>query len=216
MRWSFGASSTSRPALAALLSATVPLFGLPLAHRYLRAEPLTRRKIVGVLLGLLGVAVVFSGELGTGGPQAFAASAGIIVAALATAHASVLVKARGTHIEPAVLAGTQMLGGCLPLLIGGMLLEGSPLAFRWTPMALGALAYLTILGSVIAFLMYYWLIRHTSGYRRAHDSPGHSADCSAGGSRLRGRVDWVAHRAGWKRDHFGRGAGSPRGHKHKK
>jgi drug/metabolite transporter (DMT)-like permease len=148
--------------LAALLSATVPLFGLPLAHHYLRAEQLTRRKIVGVFLGLLGVAVVFSGELGTGGPRAFAASAGVIAAALATAHASVLVKARGTHIEPAVLAGAQMLGGCLPLLIAGMLLEGSPLAFRWTPMALGALAYLTILGSVIAFLMYYWLIRHTA------------------------------------------------------
>ena len=104
----------------------------------------------------------FPAELGTGGPRAFAASAGIIAAALATAHASVLVKSRGTHIEPAVLAGTQMLGGCLPLLIGGMLLEGSPLNFRWTPMALGALAYLTILGSVIAFLMYYWLIRHTA------------------------------------------------------
>jgi drug/metabolite transporter (DMT)-like permease len=29
-------------------------------------------------------------------------------------------------------------------------------------MALGALAYLTTLGSVIAFLMYYWLIRHTA------------------------------------------------------
>jgi len=148
--------------LAALLSATVPLFGLPLAHRYLSAEPLTRRKVLGVLLGLLGVAVVFSGELGTGGPRAFAASVGIIAAALATAHASVLVKARGTHIEPAVLAGTQMLGGCVPLLIGGMLLEGSPLGFRWTPMAIGALAYLTILGSVIAFLIYYWLIRHTT------------------------------------------------------
>ena len=58
--------------LAALLSATVPLFGLPLAHRYVKTEPLTRRKIVGVLLGLLGMAVVFSGELGTGGPLGWA------------------------------------------------------------------------------------------------------------------------------------------------
>src|SRR3954468_8178026 len=97
-------------------------------------------KSSGCAVGFAGVAVVFSGELGTGGPRAFAASVGIIAAALATAHASVLVKARGTHIEPAVLAGTQMFGGCVPLLIGGMLLEGSPLGFRWTPMAFGALA----------------------------------------------------------------------------
>jgi drug/metabolite transporter (DMT)-like permease len=148
--------------LAALLSATVPLFGLPLAHRYLSSEPLTGSKILGVLLGLTGIAVVFSGELGSGGPRALWASAGIIVAALATAHAGVLVKARGTHIEPAVLAGVQMAGGCVPLLIAGIALEGSPLRFHWTPMAIATLAYLTILGSVIAFLMYYWLIRHTA------------------------------------------------------
>ena len=147
--------------LAALLSATVPLFGLPLAHRYLSSEPLTWARVTGVLLGLMGVAVVFSGELSSGGPLALWASAGIILAALATAHAGVLVKARGTHIEPSVLAGIQMALGCVPLLVGGILVEGDPRSYHWTPVALGALAYLTILGSVIAFLMYYWLIRHT-------------------------------------------------------
>lgn len=147
--------------LAALLSATVPLFGLPLAHWYLASEPITWAKIAGILLGLVGVVIVFSGELGVGGPLALWASVGIIVAALATAHAGVLLKARGTHIEPSVLAGVQMAGGCIPLLLGGIALEGSPLEFHWTPLALASLAYLTVLGSVIAFLMYYWLIRHT-------------------------------------------------------
>ncbi len=147
--------------LAAVLSATVPLFGLPLAHRYLASEPLNRWKVAGVLLGVIGVGIVCSGQLGSGGPLAFWASLGIIFAALATAHAGVLIKAGGTHMEPSVLAGVQMAGGCLPLLLGGMLLEGNPLHFNWTPRAWAALGYLTILGSVIAFLMYYWLIRHT-------------------------------------------------------
>lgn len=147
--------------LAAVLSATVPLFGLPMAHRYLASEPLNRRKVAGVLLGVVGVAIVCSGQLGIGGPLAFWASLGIIFAALATAHAGVLIKARGTHMEPSVLAGVQMAGGCIPLLLGGALLEGNPFHFHWTPVAWGALAYLIILGSVVAFLMYYWLIRHT-------------------------------------------------------
>jgi len=146
--------------LAALLSATIPLFGLPLAHRYLPAEPLTWAKVTGVLVGMLGVAVVFSGELRSGGRFAAWASAGIIVAALATAQAGVLVKARGTHIEAATLAGVQMAFGCVPLLVVGVAVEGNPLSFHWTPLALGALAYLTLLGSVIAFMLYYWLIRH--------------------------------------------------------
>ena len=46
-------------------------------------------------------------------------------------------------------------------MIGGLALEGNPLQFHWTPLALASLAYLTLLGSVVAFLMYYWLIRHT-------------------------------------------------------
>jgi drug/metabolite transporter (DMT)-like permease len=148
--------------LAALLSATVPLFGLPLAHRYLSSEPLTWWKIAGVLLGLAGTAIVFSGELGAGGHLAVWAGAGIIVAALATAQAGVLVKAYGTHIEPPVLAGVQMAFGCIPLLASGVVLEGNPLSFHWSPLAVLSLAYLTILGSVVAFLMYYWLIRHTA------------------------------------------------------
>jgi drug/metabolite transporter (DMT)-like permease len=147
--------------LAAVLSATMPLFGLPLAHRYLASERLTVSKVAGVLLGMAGVAIVCSGQLGIGGPLAFWASMGIILAALATAHAGVLIKARGTHIEPSVIAGVQMAGGCIPLLVGGLILEGNPLRFHWTPLAWAALVYLIILGSVLAFLMYYWLIRHT-------------------------------------------------------
>ena len=148
--------------LAAVLSAMVPLFGLPIAHQYLSSEQLTAPKVIGVLIGFCGVAIVCSGQLGVGGPLAFWASVGIIFAAAATAHAGVLIKARGTQLEPSVIAGVQMAGGCIPLLLGGMLLEGNPLAFHWTPLAWAALAYLTILGSVAAFLMYYWLIRHTS------------------------------------------------------
>ena len=148
--------------LAALLSATVPLFGLPIAHWYLDAEPLTSRKVAGSILALLGVAAVFSGQLGLGGPRAAWASAGIIIAALATAHAGVLVKHRATHIDPSVLAGVQMAGGCIPLLIAGIAIEGNPLAFHWSGLALACLAYLTIVGSVLAFMMYYWLIRHTA------------------------------------------------------
>jgi drug/metabolite transporter (DMT)-like permease len=147
--------------LAALLSATVPLFGLPLAHRYLESEPMTLWKVSGVLLGVIGVAIIFSGQLGIGGPIALWASIGIIVASLATAYAGVLIKAGGTHIQPSVLAGIQMAGGCIPLLVAGIALEGTPLRFHWTPLALACLAYLAIVGSVVAFLMYYWLIRHT-------------------------------------------------------
>ncbi len=146
--------------LAAVLNATIPLFGLPLAHRALAAEPMTPHKVWGVVLGALGLAIVFGAELGGNSRLAAWASAGVMVASLAGAQAGVLVKAKGTHIDPAVLAGVQMAAGSIPLLAAGVALEGNPLLFDWTPSAVISLAYLTIVGSVIAFLAYYWLIRH--------------------------------------------------------
>jgi drug/metabolite transporter (DMT)-like permease len=146
--------------LAAVLNATIPLFGLPLAHRMLAAEPMTPHKVSGVVLGVLGMAIVFGAELGGNTPLAAWASVGVLVASLAGAQAGVLVKARGTHLDPAVLAGVQMAFGSLPLLVGGALLEGNPLRLVWTPAALASLGYLTVVGSVVAFLTYYWLIRH--------------------------------------------------------
>ncbi|HEX2217729.1 MAG TPA: EamA family transporter [Gemmatimonadales bacterium] len=145
--------------LAAVLNATIPLFGLPLAHRALAAEPMTPHKVAGVVVGVLGVAIVFGAELGGPTPLSAWASAGVLVASLAGAQAGVMVKSRGTHLPPAVLAGVQMAFGSVPLLLGGALLEGNPLRFAWTPTAVLSLAYLTVVGSVVAFLVYYWLIR---------------------------------------------------------
>jgi drug/metabolite transporter (DMT)-like permease len=46
----------------------------------------------------------------------------------------------------------------LLLLAVGIPLEGNPFRFHWTPVALIALLYLAVVGSVIAFLLYYWLV----------------------------------------------------------
>jgi drug/metabolite transporter (DMT)-like permease len=76
------------------------------------------------------------------------------------AYSNVLVKARGMNLDPAVLAAGQMLFGLIPLLLIGIPLEGNPFNFRWTTIAVVALFYLAIVGSVIAFLLYYWLMKN--------------------------------------------------------
>jgi len=48
----------------------------------------------------------------------------------------------------------------VPLLAVGILTEGNPLRFHWTTMAVICLLYLVVIGSVIAFGLYYWLVRH--------------------------------------------------------
>ncbi|MBC8029274.1 MAG: EamA family transporter [Pyrinomonadaceae bacterium] len=146
--------------LAALLQATIPAFGLVIAHFYLPGEQMTPAKIFGVVMGVAGVGVIFSSQLSLAGPRALAGCAALVVGSACAAYANVLVKARGAKLDPAILAGGQMFFGLIPLLLIGIPLEGNPLHYRWTGMAVVSLFYLAIVGSVIAFLLYYWLVQH--------------------------------------------------------
>jgi drug/metabolite transporter (DMT)-like permease len=145
--------------LAALLQATIPAFGLVIAHFYLPGEQMTPLKIFGVVMGVAGVGVVFSNQLSVAGPRSLAGCAGLIVGSACAAYANVLVKARGAKLDPAILAGGQMVFGLVPLLLIGIYFEGNPLHFHWTRMAIVSLFYLAIVGSVVAFLLYYWLVQ---------------------------------------------------------
>lgn len=144
--------------LAALLQATIPAFGLVFAHFHLPGERLSWSKISGVVLGVGGVAVVFSNQLAVAGRQALAGCVALILSSMFVAYSNVLVKAYGKNLDPAILAAGQMLFGLLLLLAVGIPLEGNPLNLRWTPIALVSLFYLALVGSVIAFLLYYWLV----------------------------------------------------------
>jgi drug/metabolite transporter (DMT)-like permease len=146
--------------LAAVLQATIPAFGLVIAHFYLPGERMTWARIVGVILGVIGVAVVFSNQLEIAGGKALAGSVAVVFGSAVVAYSNVLVKARGKKLDPAILAAGQMFFGLIPLLLVGIPLEGNPFKFHWTPMAVLALFYLAVVGSVIAFLLYYWLVHN--------------------------------------------------------
>jgi drug/metabolite transporter (DMT)-like permease len=146
--------------LAAVLQSTIPAFGLVIAHFYLPGEQMTPAKILGIVLGVIGVAVIFSNQLDVAGSRALAGCAALVVSSVGAAYSNVLVKTYGKHLDPAILAGGQMFFGLIPLLLIGIPWEGSPLNFRWTPMAVVALFYLAVVGSVIAFLLYYWLVQN--------------------------------------------------------
>ena len=146
--------------LAALLQATTPAFGLVIAHIHLPAERMTWPKIVGVVLGVCGVGVVFSNQLSIAGGLALAGCIAVVASSIFVAYSNVLIKAHGKNLEPALLAAGQMFFGLIPLLVIGIPLEGNPLHYHWTPLALVSLFYLAIVGSVIAFLLYYWLVHN--------------------------------------------------------
>lgn len=146
--------------LASVLQAMIPAFGLVMAHYYLPAEKITWLKALGVAIGIGGVALIFSDQFKFEGAMALAGSAAVVTSAFFVSFSNVIVKSGGGKIDPVVISATQMTVGIVPLFIVGFLWEGNPLHFHWTKMAALSLAYLVLIGAVVAFSLYYWLIRH--------------------------------------------------------
>jgi drug/metabolite transporter (DMT)-like permease len=144
--------------LAAILQATIPTFGLVFAHFHLPNEPLKWERMLGAFLALAGVTIICAKLLDFQGVMAFWGGVAIVVGAAATSYANILIKARGKKFAPAMISAWQMLFAVGPLLLVGFLREGNPAHFHWSKSALACLLYLALVGSVAAFLLFYWLM----------------------------------------------------------
>ena len=144
--------------LAAVLQATIPIFGMLFAHWMLPEEPLRLQKVLGAFVALGGVMLICARLLSFNGLLAFWGGIGIALGGGAAAFSNVLLKKRAISLAPAMLAAWQMIFGIIPLLVAGYAIEGTPTRFHWTSMSVVCLLYLAVIGSSLTFLLLYWLM----------------------------------------------------------
>lgn len=139
--------------VAALAVATVPLFTL--VFSYFRGHVTTRLEWAGIALGLVGIALL---NLGSNLQASPLGAALILFAAASWAFGSVW--SRSLALPPGAMASAaeMLVGGAVLLLgsvLGGERMTHMPTAAGW-----GALLYLIVFGSILAFSAYMYLLKH--------------------------------------------------------
>jgi drug/metabolite transporter (DMT)-like permease len=140
--------------LAGLIIAIEPVVvGLMLA----RAEPFTTTRVIGLVLGFGGVAVLTGVELSGGGTAVIGAGL-VLLATLGYAYATILVQRHATGIPPtALVAGTQLTSTVLLAPVALFNLPSAPVhASSWS-----ALVALGLLCTAVALIAFYALIGTT-------------------------------------------------------
>jgi drug/metabolite transporter (DMT)-like permease len=141
--------------VAAIANATVPIFVVLLAIRFRPSERATGARLVGFLLGFVGVAVLAGGNPG-GGWWGVAGTLAVVLASLSYSVGALYGGARTGDTAGPVLATASILASCLWLL---------PLAVVQMPSevpgwkALGSVAALGIAGTALAQLILYRALR---------------------------------------------------------
>jgi len=142
--------------LTATLFSTMPLITALLTRYWSRSETLDASKVAGILIGVAGTALLFWPDERLGLQQVLGMLA-TLVACLCASINLVTMKQHGRDADPLVLNFFGMGIGAVCLLLTSALLESW--SVRWTPSNVGALVYLAMFGSVVAFSAYYALIK---------------------------------------------------------
>lgn len=151
-------------ALVSVLWAVYPLLQAVVGHLFLPGERLAPTQGLGFGLGFLGVAALFATDLRALGHEAIPAGAVLLCSPLVSALGTTFVKKHGAGTSSILLNRNGMWVGAAGLWVAALVSEGGA-GFRWTGMALFSLGYLALFGTVVAFGLYFWLLRHTPANR---------------------------------------------------
>ena len=145
--------------MAAILNSTVPLFAVLLSHIALADEPLTARRVAGVAIGFVGVLVLFAPDIVAGsGSGRLAGQVAVILASVGYAAGSVFARKYLRGIQPSVLSAAQLAFAFL-WIVGAALLLEQPWTATPAPIAWFSALWLGILGTGLAYLLFFILIR---------------------------------------------------------
>jgi drug/metabolite transporter (DMT)-like permease len=145
-------------AMASILNGTVPLFTIVIAHFWLQDERISLPRISGLIIGFAGVVVLVSRDLG------LAAMRGNIWGQLAVLAAASSYALAATFSRKHLRGQSPLTQATMVVLIADALLWPAALAFErpWhipaLPITWLALAWLGLLGSCLAYLLYFYLI----------------------------------------------------------
>lgn len=145
---------------AAVLNSLVPIFSVVIAGLALRTEPVTALRVGGLLLGFIGTATLASRELELrADASGLIGALAVVLAAVSYAVGASYARHRIARTHRYVVAGGTLLFAAVDMWALALVADGGILLPTRVE-TLVAVLWLGLLGSFIAYLLYFFLIEH--------------------------------------------------------
>ncbi|MDQ6998465.1 MAG: DMT family transporter [Mariprofundus sp.] len=142
-----------------------PIVTALMARLWLNGEPLTGSRLFGMLIGLSGLSIMFSTSL-TLHTEAVYGLLGMLISV--SIHCASAVWIKRIHAEvPAIVMTSGGLLFAAPLFVMTWLISGASIPTEISMRSIGAIAYLALLGSVLGFALYYYVLSKVDATRVA-------------------------------------------------
>lgn len=151
-------------AVASILNSSMPLFTMLIAHFLLSDDRMTRQRVVGLLVGFMGVVLLTLRDIQGDVRLNLLAQGAMILAVLFYAGSTVFARRNTQGISPIVQALIPLFSADALIWTGALLTE-SPIRLPMLGVTWVALLWLGLIGSCTAYLLYYYLL-HAIGPTR--------------------------------------------------
>lgn len=153
-------------AVASILNATVPLFTFLIATIFLNDEGFKPGNIVGLLIGFGGVIILLMKDLQPGSHNLFLGQAAVLLAAIFYAGSMVYARITTDRVSGLVRGIMPLMSATVIMGTGSFALE-SPVKLPSLPITWLAVVWLGVLGSGLAFILWYYLLQEIGPTRAA-------------------------------------------------
>ena len=145
--------------VASILNATTPLFTVVIAHVLTKDEKMTVTRLLGVIVGLVGVALMIGTDVLQSLGVNILAQLAILAAAISYAFAGVFGRHfRGMGLSPMAAATGQVMASSI-MLLPIMLAVDKPWTLPVPSLAtIGALVGVAILSTALAYILYFRIL----------------------------------------------------------
>ncbi|HLX11373.1 MAG TPA: DMT family transporter, partial [Bacteroidota bacterium] len=153
----YWAEETIPSGLASILFAVYPFVVAVVSHMMLPEEPMTSQKIAGICSAFAGIVIIFWSDVHSG-RATIEGMVAVLLCTMLQGMVLVLVKKQAKHIPPVSLNVGGMIFG-VPLMFALAFVFEKPSDIHFTMSAILAVCFLGMFGTVIAFVIYYWLLK---------------------------------------------------------
>jgi drug/metabolite transporter (DMT)-like permease len=152
--------------LVSLLWGIYPMLQAASGHWFLNLERLGTRQWLGFAVGLIGLVLLFRTDLRGFGADAIPTALVLFLSPLSVVVGTTLVKRFGSNVSSTLLNRNGMFVGAALLLIVARLTEADA-TMSWTAPAIASVLYLSVMGTVVTFSLFFWLLRFAPAHRMA-------------------------------------------------
>ncbi len=158
----FWAEQSVASSVTAVLYSVSPL-AVALMTPAMTGKAVPRSAVYSLLVGVGGIAILFQIDL-RANMGSLLGGIGVLIGVLSSSWSTIYAKKETSEVNPVVSTALQLfVGGIVLAALTFGIERGQPI--RWTAVSTIALLFLAIFGSAIAFVLYYWLLRHMDAYK---------------------------------------------------